>query len=63
MRGKSYVVKSVIQMVLQEGYKDRGVIAEELGVSRKYIANVINNLDPQLRDRIKFKLGELPKDN
>ena len=60
MRGKSYVIKSVIQMVLVEGYTDRGVIAEELGVSRKYIANVINHLEPETRDKIKIKLGENP---
>ena len=56
MRDKNYVCKSIIQMVLKEGYTDRGVIAEELGISRKYVSRIINRFELELKDKILEKL-------
>lgn len=51
-----YVKKSVIQMVMKEGYTDRAVIADELGVSRKHISRTISKIGSPLREKIEQRL-------
>ncbi len=53
---QGYARKSVVQMVLKEGYTDRNVIADELGVTRKYVTNIIGKLESPLREAIEARL-------
>lgn len=41
MRRKEYLVKSIIQMVLQEGIVDYITIADELGISKRKVSYTI----------------------
>lgn len=58
MKERSYAIKSVVQMVLVEGYNDIQEIADELGVSRKYINNIIRKLEPTIQKKVREKLYE-----
>ena len=55
-QGYGYAKKSLIQMVLKEGYTDKAVIADELGVTRKYVTHIIRKMGSPLREIIESKL-------
>lgn len=65
MRRKEYLVKSIIQMVLQEGIVDYITIADELGISKRKVSYTImtdmKEMYPEYFKKVVKKLNEKQK--
>ena len=53
---RNYYLKAVVTMVFEENCTDRGIIADELGISRRKLSTIIRNLPFYLRVEIEDKL-------
>lgn len=64
MKDRYYNAKSVLQMILREGYTDYDVIAEELGITRRSVVRIINQvISKEAYELVMKKLAESPKNN